>query len=167
MQGTDYRERVPVPGWVMPVAGALGGLWVARRLQRLRKRRSAFMKVFSLINAVGTATTVLAVVRRFAYVAVEVSDDVIHLGFGPMERSIPASSVRDVRVTTYNPLPFLGWGYRFSTDGRRAFSQIGVRRGVEILTQENGRQRRYFVSSNEPEALASAIATVAGVGATA
>lgn len=156
-----------MPGWVVPAAGALGGLWIARRLQGVRKRRSAFMKVFSLLNAVGGAVTVLGALRRFSYVAIEVTKEDIHLGLGPIERKIPATSVRDVRVTDYNPVQFLGWGYRLGLDGRRAFSQIGVRRGVEITAEEKGRQRRYFVSSNEPEALASAIAIVAGVGSTA
>jgi len=71
--------------------------------------------------------------------------------------------VRDVRVVDYNPLRYLGWGYRIAPGGRRAFSQIGVRRGVEITANEDGKQRRYFVSSNDPEALAAAVAGAAGV----
>lgn len=167
MQATEYRERVAVPGWVMPTLGVLGGLFVARRLRGLMGKRSAFRKLFSLVNAISTAATLLGLVRRFGHVAVEVEGEFIHLGFGPIERRIVARNVRDVRIVPYNPVQFLGWGYRLGTDGRRAFSQIGVRRGVEVTVDEYGRQRRYFISSNEPEALASAIASVAGVGSTA
>jgi len=45
----------------------------------------------------------------------------------------------------------------------RAFSQIGVRRGVELTTVDGGKQRRIFISSNDPEALAGAITRSAGV----
>jgi hypothetical protein len=164
VQGTDYRERVPMPGWVVPALGLLGGLWVARRVRGLRGHKPRWRKALSLMNAVSTAFMLLGAVRRFGYIAIEVEEQNIRLGLGPMEKRIPAQNVRDVRVAIYNPLRFLGWGYRLGFDGRRAFSQIGVPRGVEITADEDGRQRRYFVSSNEPEALASAVAAVAGVG---
>jgi hypothetical protein len=101
--------------------------------------------------------------RRLGSVAVEVEETAVHLGVGPIEKRIPVEAVRDVRVATYNPVRFLGWGYRIGLGGSRAFSQIGVRGGVEIVAEEDSRERTYFVSSNEPEALASAIAGVAGV----
>ncbi len=163
MSTGDYRERVPVPGWVTPALGALGGLWVTRRARGLSGKGSAFRKVFSVVNAVSTALTLVGLVRRFGFVAVEVEPESIHLGVGPIERTIATRNIRDIRIVPYNPLQFLGWGYRTGVDGRRAFSQIGVRRGVEITVDEKGRQRRYFISSNEPEALASAVAAVSGV----
>ena len=165
MQQTQYRERVPMPGWVVPLMGAFGGIWIGRRVRGLGGRGSAPRKLFSLLNGVTTVAALIGTIRRFGYVAIEVQPDDIRLGYGPFERRIRATSVRDVRVAPYNPLPFLGWGYRTGSAGRRAFSQVGVPSGVEITAQEGDRQLRYFVSSNEPEALASAIATVAGVSA--
>jgi hypothetical protein len=165
VSSSDYRERVPVPGWVTPVLAVVGGLWITRRARGLSGKGSTFRKVFSLVNAVSTAATLLGLVHRFGYVAVEVEEGNIHLGFGLMERTIATRNIRDIRVVPYNPVQFLGWGYRTGVDGRRAFSQIGVRRGVEITVAEEGRQRRYFISSNEPEALASAVAAVSGVSA--
>jgi hypothetical protein len=161
----DYRERVPVPGWVLPLLGMLGGLWAVRRLRGMKGGKPLWRKIFAVMNTVSTAFMLLGVIRRFGNVAIEVEEQYVRLGIGPIETKIPVQSVRDVRVASYNPLRFLGWGYRIGLGGRRAFSQIGVRRGVEITAEEeDGRQHRYFVSSNEPEALASAVASVAGVG---
>lgn len=164
VQRTEYRERVTVPGWVVPVLGMLGGLWVARRARALRGGKPLWRKIFSVMNTLSTAFMLLGAVRRFAYIAIEVEEQYVRLGRGPMETKIPVQGVRDVRVVSYNPLRFLGWGYRIGLDGRRAFSQIGVRRGVEITAEEDGRQHRYFVSSNTPEELASKIESVADVG---
>ncbi len=160
-----YRERVPMPGWVVPALAALGGLMAFRRLRgAVRKGRPAWRRALTLANSVMTVMTVVRFVRGLSQVAVEVEERNVHLGVGPFEKRIPVESVRDVRVASYNPLRFLGWGYRMGPGGRRAFSQIGVRRGVEIVAEDDGSERTYFVSSNEPEALASAVAAAAGVG---
>lgn len=164
----SYRERVKAPNWVVPLLGALGGLWTARRLRRQARRGvPRWHRAFAAVNSMMTAMTVIRFVQRVGNVAVEVGDDAVHIACGPFESRIEVTEVRDVRVVRYNPLLYLGWGYRIAPGGRRAYSQIGVGRGVEIAAVENGRQRRYFVSSNEPEALASAIATVAGAGVAA
>lgn len=161
-----YRERIQPPGWAAPAFGALGIVWLARRLRGSRKR-SLWRKLFGAVNGVFTLFTVLRLVRRFANVAVEVEDEAVRLRFGGVEKRLPAASVRDVRVVTYNPLRYLGWGYRAGIGGGRAFSQIGIARGVEITVDNDGRDERYFVSSRTPEALAGAVASIAGAGVAA
>ncbi len=158
-----YRERVPIPGWTPPVLAALGAVWVLGRFRSAARRGPAWRAALNVIGSTMTALTLLRALRGSGKVAVEVEEEAIRVAVGPFERRIPARSVRDVRVGAYNPLPFLGWGYRPGLGGRRAFSQIGVPRGVEITTREEGEQHRYFVSSNDPEALAEAITGVAGV----
>lgn len=158
-----YRERIQPPGWAAPAFGALGLVWVVRRL-RGGKKRPLWRKLFSAINGFFTLMTVLRMVRRFANVAVEVEDESVRLRFGGIEKRLPAANVRDVRVATYNPLRYLGWGYRAGLGGGRAFSQIGIARGVEITVDDGGRSERYFVSSRTPEALAGAVASIAGAG---
>ena len=163
--GRSYRERVKTPDWVVPLLSALGGLWIARRLSKQAKRGvPAWRRTFSALNSATTALTVIRFLQRLGNVAVEVEDEAVHLAVGPFEHRIAVQNVRDVRIARYNPLLYLGWGYRIAPGGRRAFSQIGVSRGVEIATNENGHKRRYFVSSKDPEALAGAIASVAGAG---
>ncbi|HEY7296217.1 MAG TPA: hypothetical protein VH916_14325 [Dehalococcoidia bacterium] len=159
----SYRERVSVPSWLRPALGALGALWVLRRTSKRARERPAWRTVFTLVSSAMTVFTVFRFLRGFGKVAVEVRGPAIRVGIGPFEQRIPAESVRDVRVVGYNPLSYLGWGYRIAPGGRRAFSQLGVRRGVEITSVEDGKQRRTFVSSNDPEALAGAIAAAAGV----
>jgi hypothetical protein len=162
---SSYRERVPVPTWVVPAASALGGLWVARRVRgQVKRGRPRWRIVFTVVNSALSLSSALGLLRRFGNIAVEVDDEYIHAGAGPAEQRIPVANVRDVRVARYNPLRFLGWGYRLGLGGNRAISQIGVQRGVEITSDEDGRQRRYFISSNSPEELAAAIAGVAGLG---
>lgn len=163
-ESRPYRERVPAPPWAMPAAGALGALWMLRRLRKGGKR-SWPRRAFALVNTALTALTILRLLRRFGQVAVEVEDEAVRVRAGGIEKRLLAADVRDVRVATYNPLRFFGWGYRIGLGGQRAFSQIGVPRGVEITVQEDGAQRRYFVSSNAPEALASAVASIAGAQA--
>lgn len=163
---TPYRERIAPPPWAMPAMGVLGAAWLFRRL-RGGKQRSWPRRLFGMVNTAFTALTVLRLIRRFGQVAVEVGDDAVRVRAAGVERRLPAGDVRDVRVATYNPVRFLGWGYRIGLGGQRAFSQLGVSRGVEITVQEDDQQRRYFVSSNDPEALASAIASIAGAQAPA
>lgn len=159
-----YRERLQPPAWAAPALGTVGLMWVLRRL-RGGKPRPLWRKALAGINGIFTLLTVLRMVRRFANIAVEVEDESVRLRFGGVEKRLPARAVRDVRVATYNPLRYLGWGYRTGIGGGRAFSQIGVARGVEITLEEDGRTQRYFVSSRTPEALAGAVAFIAGVGA--
>jgi hypothetical protein len=158
-----YRERLQPPAWAAPAFGTLGVMWMVRRV-RNGKPRPLWRKALAALNGVFTLLTVLRLVRRFANVAVEVEEESVRLRFGGIEKRLPASAVRDVRVAMYNPLRYLGWGYRVGLGGGRAFSQIGVARGVEITLDEDGHMQRYFVSSRAPEALASAVAYIAGAG---
>jgi len=158
-----YRERVPLPGWARPALGALGAMWLFRRTRKSARTRPAWRTALTAVSSVMTLLTVFRTVSALGKVAVEVESSAIRVGLGPIEHRIAAANVRDVRVVDYNPLRYLGWGYRIAPGGRRAFSQIGVRRGVEITANEDGKQRRYFVSSNDPEALAAAVAGAAGV----
>ena len=152
-----------MPGWARPALGAVGALWVLRRTRKQAKERSAWRAAFTLVSSTMTVFTVFRFLRGFGKVAVEVRGPDIRVGIGPFEQRIPADSVRDVRVVGYNPLRYLGWGYRVSPGGHRAFSQLGVRRGVEVTSVEDGQQRRTFISSNDPEGLAGAISVAAGV----
>ncbi|HLZ73086.1 MAG TPA: hypothetical protein VKV26_24545 [Dehalococcoidia bacterium] len=165
--GTDtskgYRERVGMPRWARPALGAVGALWVLRRTRKQARERSLWRAGVTLVGSTMTLLTAFRFLRSFGKVAVEVRGADVRVGLGPFERRIPAESVRDVRVVGYNPLVYLGWGYRVGLGGRRAFSQLGVRRGVEITSVEDGKQHRTFVSSNDPEALAGAISAAAGV----
>ena len=164
-KGSNYRERVKAPSWVVPLLGVLGGLWTARRVSKQAKRGAPlWRRAFTAVNSASTALTVIRFLQRAGNVAVEVEDEAVHVAVGPFEHRIAASAVRDVRVVPYNPLLYFGWGYRVSFAGRRAFSQIGIGRGVEIAADEDGESRRYFISSKDPEALAGAIALVAGAG---
>jgi len=159
-----YRERIQPPGWATPALSVLGLVVVARRLRGDGKKRPLWRKLFAVVNGLLTLFTVIRLLRRFANVAVEVEDESVRLRFGGIEKRLPAATVRDVRVAIYNPLRYLGWGYRVGLGGGRAFSQLGVARGVEITVDDDGRTRRYFVSSRTPEALAGAVASIAGAG---
>jgi len=163
IEATNYRERVPVPGWTAPVLGALGAAWALRRIQRTLQKGYAWHTILSAASSVLTVVTLLRTVQRSELIAIEVDDDAVHLGAGVIERRIPATSIRDVRVVSYNPVRLARVASLVDLGRGRAFSQIGVRRGVEVTADEGGTQQRYFVSSNEPEALADAIAIVAGV----
>jgi hypothetical protein len=153
----EYRERLPTPDWLTPALRIVGGFWLGTRAVRTLKRGWGVRAVLSLISTALTTLSVAGAVRWLGTIAVEVDDRYLHVAAGPIERRIPLHDVTSVDVETYNPVRFLGWGYRIDFTGRQAFSQIGVPRGVLVTTNHDGRERRYFVSAKNPTALAETI----------
>lgn len=162
-----YRERLAAPTWAAPAFLTLSGVVLARRLRAAARRQGRIRRVVAIVGSLFTTLAVLRMVRRFSQLAIEVDSDAVHVRFGPIEKQLPMGEIRDVRIVTYNPLRYLGWGYRIGIGGGQAFSQIGVARGVELTLQEGEKTQRYFISSRTPEALANAIATAAGAGGAA
>jgi hypothetical protein len=97
-------------------------------------------------------------VLNFRDLKTRVADDAVEFRFGLFGKSLPLREIDNVEVKKYNWLPYGGWGIRFSWGGRRAWSMIGVPRGVEITAGRDKKARRYFVSSTQPELLASSLA---------
>ncbi len=95
---------------------------------------------------------------NFTNLALRVSDDGFGFRYGMFSKSLSWNQINGVEATNYRWVTYGGWGIRFSTKGRRAWSQLGVKRGVIVDVTEGKGQRRYFVSSRRPDELAEALA---------
>ena len=93
----------------------------------------------------------------FTKLRIEVTDAGVQFRFGPFGRLVRSSEIGKVEVEPYRWLVYGGWGIRFSTKKRQAFSLPGHPVGVAITTSLG---TRYHVSSNDPDTLASAIRTL-------
>ncbi len=94
---------------------------------------------------------------NFTNLAVRVTDAGLSFRYGMFGKSFEWDQITSVEATDYRWITYGGWGIRFSTGGRRAWSQLGVKRGVVVAVTEGKNQRRYFVSSRRPDELADAI----------
>jgi hypothetical protein len=150
-----YQERVPTPrwliliGWLAAVAFASGGVgYLMAGSPPLAERLP--LGLFFLAMAV----LWVGIARVFDHLRIEVREDTVRFGYGPLGKTINAADLVGVEVERY-PWPIYGgWGIRFALGKRRAYSVPGCREGVSLRLR-NG--TRYHVSSRNPHTLASAL----------
>jgi hypothetical protein len=153
-----FQETIGMPGylWAMLIVGTISvfvGLLAALIRGPTGWKASLVYYPSMLAALVGLAFAILTF-RRLRTV---VEDDRVEFGFGMFKQSLPLESITACEVKRYNPLIFGGWGIRLSWGVRRAYSMLGVPRGVELTVERDTKVRRYFVSSTQPELLASAL----------
>jgi len=153
-----FSESVPMPTWLWTILLAgIGGV-VAGMIGPLVDRARSWIWYATYYPTMLMALAALVVVMvSFRRLRIAVTDDRVEFGFGVFRRSLPLESIQSYEVKRYNWLPYGGWGIRFSTGGRRAYSMPGVSRGVEITVEQGTKVRRYFVSSTQPERFASSL----------
>ncbi len=111
--------------------------------------------------ALGAALLSLVfIVQNFLTLHVAVYRDRVVFGFGFFRKTLHRDSITACRVTKYGWVTYGGWGIRYAPGGRRAWSQMFAPAGIELEVAEKGQKRTYFVSSNDPERLASALASL-------
>lgn len=94
---------------------------------------------------------------NFTSLGVRVTENGFSFRYGMFGKSFSWEQIKSVEATDYKWITYGGWGIRFSTKGRRAWSQIGAKRGVVVEVVEGGKERSYFVSSNRADELAETI----------
>ncbi|MDI6857122.1 MAG: hypothetical protein QME71_02265 [Dehalococcoidia bacterium] len=156
--GYRFEETVTMPRYMWAaimggMVGLLAGLMAP--LPGGRTGRKAWLTTRGPRLA-GVVVLALATLT-FRRLKTVVDDDRVKFGFGVLGQSLPLGSIQACEVKKYNPLLFGGWGIRLSWGGRRAYSMLGAPRGVEITVARDKKARRYFVSSTQPELLASAL----------
>ena len=153
-----YREEVAAPFWLQAVLfGALVAVGVALVAPLFGNGQSTASYVVYYVSMVIALALALFAFTSFRSLSVVVSDERLQVGFGPLKKSIPLQAVRSCEVEKYRWLTYGGWGIRFATKGRRAYSMPGVSEGVQVSVEEGTKERRYFVSSHYPERLAAAL----------
>jgi hypothetical protein len=153
-----FSESVPMPLWFRAILLAGIGSVVAGMIAPLVDPAKSWIWYATYYPTMAVALAALVVVfGSFRRLRIAVTDDRVEFGFGVFRRSLPLASIQSCEVKRYNWLPYGGWGIRFSTRGRRAYSMPGVPRGVEITVGQGKKARRYFVSSTQPERFASSL----------
>ncbi len=156
-----FDESVRVPGWVIGIlglvlgvtAGALTGVAVRNLAGDSPIIGGSEAVVFYVTFALAILLDVFLLIN-FTNLTVSVADGGFEFRYGLFGKSFNWDQISDVEPTEYHSLAYGGWGIRFSTKGRRAWSQLGAKRGVVVHVNEGGRARRYFVSSRRADELA-------------
>jgi hypothetical protein len=156
----DYSEEVPASRWLRwllyaSVAAVAGGMILVWRDGNV----TSIEQALALLVLVGTGAVMLAVSRWLLVLRIRVSDGAVEFRYGRFGRRIPAAEIEAVEVEPYRWVSYGGWGIRFSTGGRRAYSVPFMNTGVRIAVRDG---KRYYVSSAAPDRLAAAVKDVMG-----
>jgi hypothetical protein len=113
-----------------------------------------------LINPWAASPAALAalVVALALTIRLTVDDRGLHVGFGPWgwpRLTVPLAEIEYAEPTEVRPLEWGGWGYRMMPGGRAVVLRKGP--GVRLALSEN---RRFVVSTRDPEALAGLVNTL-------
>ena len=154
-----YDESVRSPNWVFILFGGVLGLF-AGLLTGLPISGALDGNESLIVYAVlGFATLlILFVMLNFLTLLTTISDHGLEFRFGLFARRFGWSEITGAEAKRYNWLSYGGWGIRIAFGGRRAWSLLGVGRGVEVtVTDLKGRKLIYFVSSARPDDMAEAL----------
>jgi hypothetical protein len=160
--GDEYRERVHAPRWLAVLVWVSLGLLVVVLVGVVRDPEMPPAAAVPVIAVLMVGAAVLLVAIRWLLVLeISVRDGVVSFGYGPFGKQLSAGEIESIKIERYRWLIYGGWGIRFSTGRRRAYSVPFRPRGVGIRTRGG---KRYHVTSDRPEALLAAIAGVIGSG---
>jgi len=158
MRSYRYQEDVPMPAWLWAILiVGIGGIIVGIIGPLLDDTQGWAWYATYYPAMVVLLLALMVVAYSFRRLRITVTDERVEFGFGRFRKSLPLASIQSCEVRRYNWLPYGGWGIRFSTGGRRAYSMPGISGGVEITVEQGRKVRRYFVSSTQPERFASSL----------
>ena len=154
-----FDENVRTPNWVFILFGGLLGLF-AGLLTGLpisgALKGTESLIVYAVLGFV--TLVILFVMLNFFALLTTISDHGLEFRFGLFARRFAWSQIAGAEAKPYNWLTYLGWGIRTAPGGRRAWSLPGVPYGVEVqVTDRNGGQLSYFISSARPDEMAEAL----------
>lgn len=95
--------------------------------------------------------------RWFMSLRVTVTQAGVTARFGPFAKRLPAEALASAEAEGYRWMTYGGWGIRWGTQGRRAWSVPFLGTGVAVALTDGS---RYFISSRSPERLRSSIVEV-------
>jgi hypothetical protein len=94
----------------------------------------------------------------FSTLRVTVSTEQVHVQFGLWGPKIPIASIVASEVVSYDWKEYGGFGIRRGGDGSWVYNMMGDQgRAVKVRWMKDGKEHTHLLSSNDPQALASAI----------
>ncbi len=158
-QPPKYEEQIAAPLWLMAIlTAAILALVVAMIAVAFDPDAGWQLLAWYYPLMAFAGVLLLAVTAAFRRLRIAVNDSGVRMSFGFIHKTLPAANIEGCEVQKYRWLTYGGWGIRFASGGRRAWSMPGVLDGVKITVKEDMRVRRYFVSSRSPELLSAAVA---------
>ena len=157
--GPMYTESVRNPWWLLAAIwlGAPGSLAGAVGVGVTDSGIARVIGV-GVMLVLAAALAVLGV--WLTALSIEVTPTALRYGWGPMEATRRWSDVLGAEVEPYRWQTYGGWGLRFASGKRRAYSVPGVRFGVMVGTRDG---KRTHLASKQPEALCAAIRSMIAV----
>ena len=166
---TDLRELrhdegVRAPAWLIGVlalvlgltAGALTGVAVRNMAGDDPIIEGSEAVVFYITFAIAVLID-LFVLLNFTNLSVTVADKGFEFRYGMFSKSFRWEQIKSARQQEYRWTTYGGWGIRWASQGRRAWSQLGAKEGVVVDVDEGGKARSYFVSSRRAGDLAAVL----------
>ena len=148
-----YLEAVPNPWWLQatiwlgPPAALLGVISTWRE-------ETGISRVIGVGLLLLLAAGLVALGVWLTALRIEVTTEALRYRWGLLGAKRLWPDVLDAEVEPYRWQTYGGWGLRFATGKRRAYSVPGVRFGVAVRTQDG---KRTHLASRNPEALCAAI----------
>ena len=160
----DYREGVRVSGKAIGVlglvlgvtAGALTGVAIRNFVGDEPIIAGGNAAVFYITFALASIIDLFVLVN-FTVLSLRVSDSGFEFNYGVFEKKFTWPQIESVERRQHRWVTHGSWGIRWSSQGRRAWSQPGVSEGILVRVREKGKARSYFVSSRRPEELERAL----------
>lgn len=155
MRDVLYAEDVRIGWFLLTVFAAVLGIEAAVITVVAIKGSLGGWEAILFYAALGLGMVVmLFLIINFTMLAISVAFGGIEFRYGLFAKQLEFDQIRSVQVKDYEWTRYGGWGLRFSTGGRRAWSMPFVKTGVVIEAEEDGKDREYYVSSRNPEELA-------------
>lgn len=150
-----YDESVYAARWMLVVIALAMFATLGAAIATLFSGDSRQWGVAGMLVGIGAILGLAELM--FMRLQIEVDQERLRFRFGPFGPTLKLSEIQSAEADPYRWLVFGGWGIRFGrVSGRfmRAYSVPFMRTGVAIETVTGA---RYYISSRQPEALATAI----------
>lgn len=148
-----YAESVSSPWWLQATIW-LGPPAALFALISVWCTEDGVARLVSVALLLSLAVALVLLARWLTALNIEVTRAALRYGWGPLGAQRRWPDVLDAEVEPYRWITYGGWGLRFATGKRRAYSVPGVRFGVVVRTRDG---KRTHLASRQPEALCAAI----------
>ncbi len=163
-QQINFSESVRLPGWgigllglgVGVTAGVLTGVAIRNLVGDEPIIEGSNAAVFYVAFALAVLLNVFLLLN-FAFLSLRVTETGFRFNYGMFGKTFSWEQMSEAEAKDYRWVAYGGWGIRFSTRGRRAWSQLGAKRGVIVSVTEGDKERTYFVSSRRADELAAVL----------
>ena len=97
-----------------------------------------------------TAVFSVFVLTNFTMLIVVVTEEHLLFRYGMFSRKFRFQDIRALEVRHYSWIKYGGWGIRVASGGKRAWSVPFIKTGLAVLTEVDGKEKEYYITSRFP-----------------